>query len=127
MLKQLPLILAAGRITQLCHPWVLQKSTDFWPEIIFLNQTKMSSVCRAITVNVRERYASTGQLRKTSDELFHQQRCHESALQTSMRSDVTNSDSGLFLKRHGNKYLCKGEQICFLPRTNMSHMIRVSQ
>lgn len=33
----------------------------------------MSSACRAITVNVRERYVETGQRRgKTSDEPFHQ-------------------------------------------------------
>lgn len=68
MLKQLPLILEAGRITQLCHPWVLQKSMHLQPGIIFLNQTKMSSACRAITFNVRERYVR----RKTSDEPFHQ-------------------------------------------------------
>lgn len=72
MLKQLPPILLAGRITQLCHPWVLQKSTHLWPGITFLNQTKMSSACRAITVNVRERHAGSGRPRKTRDEPFHQ-------------------------------------------------------
>lgn len=72
MLKQLPLVLAAGHITQLCHPWVLQKSMHLWPEIIYLRRTKMSSACRAITVNVHEKYAGTRQLRKTSDEPFHQ-------------------------------------------------------
>lgn len=72
MLKLLPLILAAGHITPLCHSWVLQKSMHLWPGITSLNQTKMSSACWAVTVNVRERYVGTGQLRKTSDDPFDQ-------------------------------------------------------
>lgn len=73
MLKQLTLIHTVGHITQLCHPWVLQKSMHLQPGIIFLNQTKMSSACWAITVNVCERYVGARQPRKTSDKPFRQQ------------------------------------------------------
>lgn len=89
MLKQLPLILAVGCITQLCHPWVLQKSVHLWPGIIFPNQTKMSAARRAITVNVRERYAGAGQLRKTSDEPFHQRAMNTATAVIKQRFNLT--------------------------------------
>lgn len=52
--------------------------------------------------------------------------CHKTTARTSMRSDVTNSDSRLFFQRRGNKYLCMKKQIKFLPNTNSSHMTQGS-
>lgn len=124
MLKQLPLILTEGRITQLCHPWVLQKSAHLWPEIIFLNQNKMSSPCRAITVNVRERYVGTRQWRKTSDKAFRQQHrpcCHKTAVHLAQHRTRQSQTTRLFL--HGNKCLRKRRQSCWLPNNAVSHYV----
>lgn len=113
MLKQLPLILTEGRITQLCHPWVLQKSAHLWPEIIFLNQNKMSSPCRAITVNVRERYVGTRQRGKTSDKAFrqqHRQCCHKTAVHLAQHRTRQTQTTGCFFMAT-NVYVSAGKVV----------------
>lgn len=138
MLKQLPPILLAGRITQLCHPWVLQKSTHLWPGITFLDQTKMSCACRAITVNVRERHAGSGRLRKTRDEPFHQQAMNTGTAVIKQHFKPATDRMWqiqtpgcffifFFLRDMVTNIYVRESKFVSLPNTNKSHMIRVSQ